>query len=76
MATNTKQSSQTSACQTSDEPDVVQNVVGTSRKKMKRGTSDTDSQVLIENKEEYRMVNLNCLSTAVSNIEHVCGQGI
>ena len=53
-----------------------QNVIGTSRKKMRcesrNDSSDNDSE---ENVHEYRLISLGCLSNVVSNIQHVCGEG-
>jgi hypothetical protein len=52
-------------------------IVGTSRKKIRRGSKSMDSEFKVEqNSQEYRLISLNCLSSAVSNIQHLCGEGI
>lgn len=71
--------SNSSTCQTSQtgEGD-VQNIVGTSRKKMRGDSKNAESAFRIENPQhcqEYRVISLNCLSTAVSSMQHVCGEG-
>ena len=46
---------------------------------MKPDSNDMSPQFSIENEEmneEYRLISLNCLSSAVSSIENVCGEGI
>ena len=46
--------------------DNVENVVGTSRKKMRPDSNGMSSQFRIENEEmneEYRLISLNCLSS-------------
>jgi hypothetical protein len=68
---STRQTSQT------DEVD-AQNIVGTSRKKMRADSKNAGSEFTIEspqNCQEYRVISLNCLSTAVSSMQHVCGAG-
>lgn len=73
--------SNSSTCQTSQtsEGEVdVQNIVGTSRKKMRGDSKNAESAFRIENPQncqEYRVISLNCLSTAVSSMQHVCGEG-
>ena len=54
----------------------VQNIVGTSRKKMRGDSKNAESEYTIENPQncqEYWVISLNCLSTAVSSMQHVCG---
>ena len=68
-------------CETSeDNPSgSLQNIIGTSRKKMQRESCNVDSEFDLENAEdsqEYRVMSLNCLLSALSNMQHVCGEGI
>jgi hypothetical protein len=49
----------------------VQNIVGTSRKKMRGYSKNAESEFTIENPQncqEYWVISLNCLSTAVSSM--------
>jgi hypothetical protein len=54
----------------------VQNIVGTSRRKMRGDSKNAESEYTIENPQngqEYWVISLNCVSTAVSSMQHVCG---
>ena len=52
--------------------------IGPSRKKMKYSVKDSsDGKISIEEEENegYRLISLKNLSTAVSNVTHVCKEG-